>query len=208
MLWCSFRAEGPSGPAHLRRWGGFPAAGSPPSPLDPADPEPETPRLHSEKFKHRSSSAPLIKHPTKRLWNVGGGELLTRARFIGHCLTFLPGNKPVHFIEHSVNLRQDQQLGEDVKVRTRLLRSLTMNPKLHSQTTDTYCCCCCRFHVNYGKMRLFLHLHILIVEEKRAANAGGWLKKTTQMYEDNCGLFCLICAAFIYCHPSSGKYLA
>lgn len=34
----------------------------------------------------------------------------TRTWFINCCLAFLSGNKPVHLIEHSVNLRGDQQL--------------------------------------------------------------------------------------------------
>lgn len=49
-------------------------------------------------------------------------RLLTTAQFVRSCLTFLPGNKPVHFIKHSVNLRQDQQLGQDINTKKKVSR--------------------------------------------------------------------------------------
>lgn len=47
-------------------------------------------------------------------------RLLTRAQFVRGRLAFLSGDQPVHFIKHSVNLRQDQQLGQEIKMKMKM----------------------------------------------------------------------------------------
>lgn len=92
-------------------------------------------------FPERDASLPLSSQLSPLIQLSISERLLTRTRFVRCCLAFLSGNQPVHFIEHSVNLRQDQQLGQDIKsenedgehtAQTDSETDVEANQKLHS----------------------------------------------------------------------------
>lgn len=78
---------------------------------------------HQQQNNIETVFAPTKMHPspcpilTFTIKPRGRRRRLTRARFVRSRLAFLSGNQPVHFLQHLVNLRQDQQLGQEIQMR-------------------------------------------------------------------------------------------
>lgn len=81
-----------------------------------------------------SSLVPSLSALIQR--SISVKRLLTRTWFVGWCLAFLFGNQPVNFIKHSVNLRQDQQLGRESKM---MMMMVMMMDTLRKQILSHWC---------------------------------------------------------------------